>query len=96
MGWALYQKLTPHVKVLSEFLFGSLSTLEADFLSKLIELLVQRLESVDLNSPQLIDAEALAQDLDPSGPASSDAAPKGKTRQAALSAAAPASRRPAG
>lgn len=63
-GWALYHKLTPHVTVLSEFLFGSLSALEADFLGKLLEVLVQRLEAVDLNSPKLIDVEALARDIE--------------------------------
>jgi DNA-binding MarR family transcriptional regulator len=58
-GWALYHKLAPHVKALSEFVLGSLSEREAAFLSSLIEVLSQRLESVDLKSPQLVDAEAL-------------------------------------
>jgi len=68
-GAALYHKLTPHVKVLSEFLFDPLSALEAEILSKLIDLLTKRLEAVDLNSPLLIDADALAME------ASGDEAP---------------------
>jgi DNA-binding MarR family transcriptional regulator len=94
-GWELYRKLTPHVKVLSEFLFGSLSGLEADFLSKLIDLLIQRLEGVDLNSSQLIDARALAQDLEA---VSSDARPRApaRRRRRTLRSAPPASSRPAG
>jgi hypothetical protein len=47
------------VKVLSEFVFASLSEREVEFLSSLIAVLSDRLESVDLNSPQLIDTEAL-------------------------------------
>jgi DNA-binding MarR family transcriptional regulator len=58
-GWALYHMLAPHVKVLSEFVFASLSEREVEFLSSLIAVLSDRLESVDLNSPQLIDTEAL-------------------------------------
>ncbi len=63
-GWALYHKLAPHVKVLSEFVFATLSQREVEFLSSLIAVLSERLESVDLNSPQLIDVQALERDLD--------------------------------
>lgn len=58
-GWALYHNLTPHVKVLSEYVLATLSQREVEFLSSLLAVLSDRLESVDLNSPQLIDAEAL-------------------------------------
>ena len=61
-GWALYGKLAPHVKVLSQFLFDALSPLEAELLARLTDLLTARLEAVDLNSPLLIDAHALALD----------------------------------
>ena len=63
-GWALYLKLAPHVKVLSEFVFASLSEREVEFLSTLIAVLSERLQSVDLNSPELIDVEAMARDGD--------------------------------
>jgi len=63
-GLELHEKLAPHVKVISEFLFDSLSPLEAEFLSKLIDTLSRRLESVDLNSPLLIDAQALAREVE--------------------------------
>ncbi len=63
-GWALYLKLAPHVKVLSEFVFATLSEREVEFLSSLIAVLSERLESVDLNSPELIDVEAMARDAD--------------------------------
>jgi DNA-binding MarR family transcriptional regulator len=68
-GLEVYEAITPHVKVISEFLFDSLSPLEAEFLSKLIDTLSRRLEAVDLNSPVLIDADALAQEAEPAGPA---------------------------
>ena len=58
-GWTIYEKLAPHVKVLSEFVFASLSEREMEFLSSLIAVLSERLQAADLNSPQLIDAEAL-------------------------------------
>lgn len=90
-GWELFRKLTPHVSVLSEFVFGALTPLEADMLGKLVDLLTQRLEAVDLNSPQLIDAEALAQEVD--APVSSDARPREPARRRAPAAAASASSR---
>jgi DNA-binding MarR family transcriptional regulator len=93
-GWELYRKLTPHVNVLSEFVFGALSGLESDLLGKLVDLLTQRLEAVDLNSPQLIDVEALAQEVDAA--VSTDARPRnGPRRRRPVAATAPASSRQA-
>ena len=91
-GWELYSKLTPHVNVLSDFVFGALSGLEADLLGKLVDLLTQRLEAVDLNSSQLIDVEALAQEVDAA--VSTDARPRDPAgrRQGAVRATPPASR----
>ena len=48
-----------------------------DFLSSLIAVLAERLESVDLNSPLLIDAEALSREL-----AEADQAAAARTRRA--------------
>ncbi len=61
-GWLLAGKLSPHLKALSEFVFATLSEREAEFLGSLVAVLSERLQSVDLNSPQLIDAEALERD----------------------------------
>jgi DNA-binding MarR family transcriptional regulator len=61
-GQDLYERLTPHVKVISEFLFDTLTAEEAESLSRLVDKLSSRLEAVDLNSSVLIDAEALAKD----------------------------------
>jgi len=61
-GWALYQKLLPQVKKISDFLFGEMSPLEVEFLNKLLALLITRLESVDPESPLLIEPSALAHD----------------------------------
>ena len=58
-GRALYHTLAPHVKVLSEYVLATLSQREVEFLSSLLEVLTDRLEMVDLDSTQLIDAEAL-------------------------------------
>ena len=64
-GMALYRKLTPHVKAISEYLFDTLSPLEAEFLSKLVDALTKRLEAVDASSPLLIDMDALASEPAP-------------------------------
>ena len=61
-GWALYGKLTPHVTVISEYLFDPLTDDEARSLSGLIDVLTRRLDSLDPNSSQLIDTDALARD----------------------------------
>jgi DNA-binding MarR family transcriptional regulator len=71
-GWELDAALKPHVKVMSDFLCASLTELEADFLAKLLKRLIERLQSVDLSSPILLDAQALAQDAE----APAKAAPK--------------------
>lgn len=63
-GWAIYRTLAPHVRAISEFTLANLSEREVDFLSSLIAALAERLESVDLGSPLLIDAEALSRELD--------------------------------
>ena len=88
-GWALYDKLTPHVKVLAQFLFDTLSPLEAELLARLTDLLTARLEAVDLNNPLLIDAEVLAQDVAPQAPPPSFASAPGPgaARRAARRAA---------
>ncbi len=61
-GLDLDRKLTPHIQALSEFVFANLSQREVEFLGSLVAVLSERLGSVDLNSPQLIDAEALERD----------------------------------
>ena len=61
-GWTLERLLAPHVQALSEFVFATLSQREVEFLASLVAVLSERLGSVDLNSPQLIDAEALERD----------------------------------
>ncbi len=47
------------MKVLSEYVLATLSQREVEFLSSLMAVLTDRLEAVDLDSPKLIDAEAL-------------------------------------
>ncbi len=64
-GWALHHILAPHFKVLAEFVFATLSQREVEFLSSLIAVLSARLESVDLDSSRLIDAEALEREREP-------------------------------
>lgn len=59
-GKALHEKLTPQIDKIAEFLFGSMSPLEVEFLNKLLDLLIARLESVDPESPLLIEPSALA------------------------------------
>ncbi len=85
-GWALYHKLAPHVKVLAEFVLASLSQREVEFLSSLLAVLSERLEAVDLNSPQLIDVEALERDLEEPV---AGAAPRASARRRARKAGAP-------
>ena len=82
-GWTLYAKLAPHVKVLSEFVFASLSEREVEFLSSLIAVLSERLEAVDLNSPELIDVEAMARDAEETAAAPSPPRPRRRGRPAA-------------
>lgn len=61
-GWAVCNALTPHVKKVAEFLFDSMTPLEVEFLSKLIDLLIERLQSVDPEDPIFFDPQALAQE----------------------------------
>ena len=63
-GWALHHLLAPHFKVLAEFVFATLSQREVEFLSSLIAVLSERLESVDLESSKLIDAAALEREVE--------------------------------
>ena len=62
-GWVIFRTLSPHIRALSEFTLANLSEREVDFLSSLVAVLAERLESVDLGSPQLVDAVALSRDL---------------------------------
>ena len=64
-GQDLYERLVPHVKVIAEFLFDTLSAEEAEALSRLVDKLSRKLESVDLNSSALIDVEALKREAHP-------------------------------
>jgi len=66
-GRELADALRPHVKAMGDFLCASLTELEADFLGKLLRRLIERLQAVDLNSPILLDQDA----LEAEGPASS-------------------------
>lgn len=45
-GWAVCEALAPDIKNMTDFLFSSMSPLEVEFLSKLINLLICRLETV--------------------------------------------------
>jgi DNA-binding MarR family transcriptional regulator len=61
-GRQLAESLRPHVKAMGDFLCASLSDVEADFLRKLLRRLIDRLQSVDLSSPAMLDQDALRQD----------------------------------
>ena len=58
-GWALHNKLLPHVKKMAEFMFESMTDLEVDFFSKLLRRLNSRLDDIDPSSPLLIDTDAI-------------------------------------
>jgi len=58
-GWALHNKLLPHVKKMAEFMFESMTELEVEFFSKLLRRLNSRLDDIDPSSPLLIDADAI-------------------------------------
>ncbi len=79
-GWAVDRALAPHLKALSAFVFATLTEREAEFLGSLVGVLSERLQSVDLNSPQLIDAEALERDAAEAPPAAAE--PPGRRRSA--------------
>jgi MarR family transcriptional repressor of emrRAB len=95
VGWELAGKLRPHVKAMGDFLCASLTELEADFLGKLLRRLIERLQAVDLNSPILLDQEALQ--ADPPPPGGEHRIGNGSGRKpAAISARRGGSPRPAG
>lgn len=94
-GWDLDRRLRPHVKAMSEFLCTSLTELEADFMGKLLRRLIERLQAVDLNSPILIDQDALDQAGEADPPASGAAGVgNGAHKPAAVSGARRGSQRP--
>jgi DNA-binding MarR family transcriptional regulator len=45
-GWAVCEAFTPDIKNMADFLFSSMSPLEVEFLSKLVDLLICKLETV--------------------------------------------------
>ena len=49
-GWDIYNRGVPQVRKLAQFLFSSMSPLEVEFFGRLVDLLVNRLEEVDLES----------------------------------------------
>lgn len=59
-GQEVERALIPHVRKIAAFLFDPMTPLEVEFLSKLLDLLIGRLEEVDPGSPELIDLEALS------------------------------------
>src|SRR5579862_268934 len=61
-GRQLAEALRPHVKAMGDFLCASLTDVEADFLRKLLRRLIDRLQSVDLSSPAMLDQDALRQE----------------------------------
>jgi len=58
-GWTLHNRLLPHVKKMSEFIFASMTELEVEFLSKLLRRMNSQLQDIDPSSPLLIDADAI-------------------------------------
>ena len=60
-GWEVYNAGVPQVRKVAEILFASMSPLEVEFLGRLVDVLVSRLEEVDLESaifPGGLDANA--------------------------------------
>jgi MarR family transcriptional repressor of emrRAB len=92
-GWDLAETLRPHVKAMSDFLCASLTELEADFMGKLLRRLIERLQAVDLNSPVLLDQQALQHAAEPDPPPSGNGS---SPRAGALSAGPRGSPRRAG
>lgn len=60
-GLELHKALIPHVRRVAEVMSDSMSSLEAEFFAKLLAKLVERLDSLALTDPMLIDAAALTQ-----------------------------------
>ena len=57
-GWDIYNRGVPQVRKLAQFLFSSMSPLEVEFFGRLVDLLVNRLEEVDLESAWFADEDA--------------------------------------
>ena len=57
-GWDIYNRGVPQVRKLAQFLFSSMSPLEVEFFGRLVDLLVNRLEEVDLESAWFSDEDA--------------------------------------
>jgi len=94
VGWDLNARLKPHVAVTAEFLFASLSELEAEFLNRLVGRLVERLEAVDLNSRDLLDADVLAKEISVDVEASADGDKAARARRKAKRAISAGRRAP--
>lgn len=57
-GWDIYNRGVPQVRKLAQFLFSSMSPLEVEFFGRLVDLLVNRLEEVDLESAWFAEEDA--------------------------------------
>jgi DNA-binding MarR family transcriptional regulator len=53
-GWEIYNRGVPEVRKVAQLLFASMSPLEIEFLDRLVDLLIGRLEEVDLESPSFM------------------------------------------
>ncbi|HKJ73041.1 MAG TPA: MarR family winged helix-turn-helix transcriptional regulator [Alphaproteobacteria bacterium] len=53
-GWEVYNHGVPQVRRMAQFLFSSMSPLEVEFFDRLVDLLVDRLEEVDLESDMFV------------------------------------------
>lgn len=58
-GWVLCRTFVPDMNRMAEFLFASMSPLEREFLSRLVDLLICRLEAVDPATRSLPDSDRL-------------------------------------
>ena len=63
-GWEVYNHGAPKVRKMSEFLFASMSSLEVEFLGRLVDQLVSQLEEVDLDSGDPTDMKMKAGEAD--------------------------------
>lgn len=62
-GWEVYGRLSPHLKRFAEFMFSTMTHLEIEIFGKLIDQMIERLESLDPESDVFFDAELLKADL---------------------------------
>jgi MarR family transcriptional regulator, lower aerobic nicotinate degradation pathway regulator len=62
-GWDVYNRGVPQTRKLSEYLFASMSPIEVEFLGRLVDLLVQRLEEVDLEGGAFVGADGDEDDV---------------------------------